>query len=182
MLEPTEESDLERKTKFIKDGILIDKTTAPEAPKKEPEMKPMLEKASPLYASEEVSSPLPVASSEIMPPSGMSEMIPSQEGAERKEGAMEKDDAYAKILAKVKSSGTAIQSDVSLDAKIASDEADYESKIIKLVEIAETKGVVHAVKVAKHLEDNYLLDELHDRLLATDLHDALVKKGIITEI
>jgi hypothetical protein len=48
--------------------------------------------------------------------------------------------------------------------------------------LAEAKGVVHAVKVAQHLEDNYLLDELHDRLLATDLHDALVKKGMITEV
>jgi hypothetical protein len=75
-----------------------------------------------------------------------------------------------------------MQGDVSVDAKIASDEVDYENKIIKLVEMAEAKGVVHAVKVAQHLEDNYLLDELHDRLLAVDLHDALVKKGMISEV
>lgn len=110
------------------------------------------------------------------------EKLPTSEAPERKEGAAEKDDAYAKILAKVKSPVATTKSDVSADAKSANDETDYENKIIKLVEIAETKGVVHAVKVAKHLEDNYLLDELHDRLLATDLHDALVKKGMITEV
>ncbi|MEI6588208.1 MAG: hypothetical protein WCO05_04655 [Candidatus Moraniibacteriota bacterium] len=109
------------------------------------------------------------------------EIAPSPEAPERRGSAMEKDDAYAKILAKVKSPVTAAQSDVSADAKMAGEGTDYENKIIKLVELAETKGIVHAVKVAQHLEDNYLLDELHDRLLATDLHDALVKKGMITE-
>ena len=110
------------------------------------------------------------------------EAISKPEMLERKEGRMEKDDAYAKILAKTKNPITIMQSDISLDAKIANDEANYEDKIIKLEEIAEIKGIVHAVRVAKHMEDNYLLDELHDRLLAVDLHDALVEKGMITEI
>ncbi len=115
-------------------------------------------------------------------PKTESETAPIPEAPERKEGKMEKDDAYAKILAKAKSPASAVQNDVSADAKMASEGTDYENKIIKLVEIAETKGVVHAVKVAQHLEDNYLLDELHDRLLAVDLHDALVKKGVIFEL
>jgi len=110
------------------------------------------------------------------------EAISKPEMLERKEGRMEKDNAYAKILAKTKNPIAIIQSDISLDAKIANDEANYEDKIIKLVEIAQIKGIPHAVKVAKHIEDNYLLDELHDRLLAVDLHDALVEKGMITEI
>ena len=110
------------------------------------------------------------------------EAISKPEMLERKEGRMEKDNAYAKILAKTKNPITIMQSDISLDAKIANDEANYEDKIIKLVEIAQIKGIPHAVKVAKHIEDNYLLDELHDRLLAVDLHDALVEKGMITEI
>jgi hypothetical protein len=114
-------------------------------------------------------------------PKDDSEIIPTPEAPERKEGRVERDDTYAKILAKVKSSNPAAQSDVSADAKIAGEGTDYENKIIKLVELAEAKGVVHAVKVAQHMEDNYLLDELHDRLLATDLHDALVKKGMIVE-
>jgi hypothetical protein len=109
------------------------------------------------------------------------ETLPTPEMPERKEGRMEKDDAYAKILAKTKSPSAVVHSDVATDAKTASEETDYENKVIKLVELAEAKGVVHAVKVAQHLEDNYLLDELHDRLLATDLHDALVRKGMIME-
>lgn len=116
-----------------------------------------------------------------LPKTNTIEFAPTPEAAERKEGQMEKDSAYNKILEKVKSPVAATQSDVSADAKIANDEADYENTIIKLVELAENKGIVHAVKVAKHMEDNYLLDELHDRLLAVDLHDALVKKGMITE-
>jgi hypothetical protein len=109
------------------------------------------------------------------------EIAPSPEVPLRKEGRMEKEATYAKILAKAKIPVVTAQSDVATDAKNASEGTDYENKVIKLVEIAETKGVVHAVKVARHLEDNYLLDELHDRLLATDLHDALVKRGMITE-
>ncbi|HAI73775.1 MAG TPA: hypothetical protein DCS28_04150 [Candidatus Moranbacteria bacterium] len=114
-------------------------------------------------------------------PKDIPEIVSAQEMPERKEGAMEKDSAYSRILAKIKSPSTAIHSDVSNDAKATSEETDYESKIVKLVEIAETKGVAHAVKVAQHLEDNYTLDELHDRLLAEDLHNALVKKGMIRE-
>jgi hypothetical protein len=114
-------------------------------------------------------------------PKTEAEVVPTPETPERKEGTMEKDATYAKILAKVKSPAVTTRSDVATDAKNASEGTDYENKVIKLVEIAETKGVVHAVKVAQHMEDNYLLDELHDRLLAIDLHDALVKKGMITE-
>ena len=32
------------------------------------------------------------------------------------------------------------------------------------------------------MEDNYTLDEFHDRLLGEELHKALVDKGIIKEI
>ena len=113
---------------------------------------------------------------------GKIEAVSISETSERKEGQAEKDDAYSKILSKVKSPSSVTHNEVAIDAKVANDETDYESKVVKLVEIAETKGVTHAVKVAQHMEDNYLLDSLHDRLLATDLHDALVKKGMITEI
>jgi hypothetical protein len=41
---------------------------------------------------------------------------------------------------------------------------------------------LHAVKVARHLEDDYVLDTFHDKLLADELHDALLKKGLIEEI
>ena len=72
--------------------------------------------------------------------------------------------------------------DVATDAATTNSGIDAESKITNLVQLAETKGIPHAVKVARHMEDNYTLDEFHDRLLGEELHDALVKNGMIKEI
>ncbi|EKE15849.1 MAG: hypothetical protein ACD_11C00103G0051 [uncultured bacterium] len=96
----------------------------------------------------------------------------------------EKDGNYAKIISKIKTDDTVASLDdvVSDDAKIVSQKTDAETQINHLVDIASIKGVVHAVKVAKHLQDNYVLDTFHDRLLSDEFHDALVKKGIIKEI
>ncbi len=104
-----------------------------------------------------------------------------EQKGERQEGVQEKEASYSKILSKVKSSSESKDEDISKDAEDANKELEYGSKINKLVELAELKGVVHAVKVARHMEDNYLLDELHDKLLGDDLHEALVKKGFINE-
>ena len=71
---------------------------------------------------------------------------------------------------------------VAADAKAISGTDSEEAKIETLVKLATTKGVVHAVKVARHWEDNYALDEFHDRLLADELHEALLKKGLIKEM
>ncbi len=100
------------------------------------------------------------------------------------EKAAEKEDAYAKILARVKQPAAGVPSDeeVKKDAGKVYQKTDAESQIQRLVDIALTKGVVHAVKVARHLEDNYVLDMFHDKLLADELHDALVKKGLIKEL
>ena len=95
----------------------------------------------------------------------------------------EKDSAYDKILSKIKSGQTsnASDDDVKDDAQKVSEKQDAESQIQHLVDVAETKGVVYAVKVAQHLEDNYVLDMFHDRLLSVELHDALLSKGLIDE-
>lgn len=105
-----------------------------------------------------------------------------EQTVERKEGQMEKDSAYNKILSKASSAQPAKNDEIVSDASAVSKERDVETKISSLVQIAETKGVPHAVKVARHYQNNYILDELHDRLLAEGLHDALVKKGLIKEI
>lgn len=95
----------------------------------------------------------------------------------------EKDSSYDKILSKIKTTSQPSDDGVVKDDAIeVYGKVDNESQIQHLVDIALTKGVVHAVKVAKHLEDNYVLDMLHDRLLADELHDALVKKGLIKEM
>jgi len=107
-----------------------------------------------------------------------------EKAPERKEGAAEKDAAYSKILAKAKLPVVSAPNAnaVATDAQNISVEKSAEAKIDRLVKIAMNNGVVHAVKVARHLDDNYALDEFHDRLLAEDLHDALVQKGLIREI
>ena len=98
--------------------------------------------------------------------------------------AAEKDDAYGKILSKVQSTQQDDQANlgsISDDAK-AVQELDSESQIQHLIDIAQQKGVVHAVGVARHMQDNYVLDTMHDRMLADELHDALIAKGMIEDL
>jgi len=109
--------------------------------------------------------------------------VSEEKNIERKEGAAEKDGVYAKILSKVKTqSAPTNDTDVAQDADMTSKEMDVEAKVNNLVNIAMQKGVVHAVKVARHLDDNYMLDEFHDKMMADELHDALIEKGLIKEI
>ena len=114
------------------------------------------------------------------------EIVHSIEGTvERKEGDAEKEVSYSKILSKMSSQKPVTltsDTDVATDAATTNSGIDAESKITNLVQLAETKGIPHAVKVARHMEDNYTLDEFHDRLLGEELHDALVKNGMIKEI
>lgn len=103
----------------------------------------------------------------------------------KKEGTAEREAAYSKILSKVSNVTPlpkASDDDVKTDAQRISQTEEVEAKIDSLVALAETKGIPHAVKVARHYEDNYLLDELHDRMLSEEFHDALIKKGLIKEI
>lgn len=97
----------------------------------------------------------------------------------------EKDDAYGKILLKVQTQtddDVVDQTVVADDARTGAEKIDAESQISHLIDIAGQKGVVHAVKVAQHMQDNYVLDTFHDRMLADELHDALVEKGMIKEL
>jgi CMP-N-acetylneuraminic acid synthetase len=118
-------------------------------------------------------------------PFEIKETLPKLEENSAKEIiSAEKDSAYNKILSKVQSQQTpsTADDDVKNDAKKVSEKQDADSQIQHLVDIASTKGVLHAVKVARHLEDDYVLDTFHDKLLADELHDALLKKGLIEEI
>lgn len=95
----------------------------------------------------------------------------------------EKDSAYNKILSKLKTKQTSNPAveEIENDAARTSLKQNAESQIQHLVDIALEKGVIHAVNVAKHLEDNYVLDMFHDKLLSDELHEALMKKGLIEE-
>jgi hypothetical protein len=102
---------------------------------------------------------------------------------ESQEGTGEKEDVYTKILAIVKKqTPPADDSSVPQDAAAVRAEETSEARINNLVNLAMQKGVIHAVKVARHLEDNYTLDEMHDRLLADEFHKALVEKGLLKEL
>lgn len=96
----------------------------------------------------------------------------------------ERDNAYKKILSKVQSRKIDYddQHEIEEDAKKAFEKQDAESQVQHLVDVAMAKGIVYAVKVARHLEDNYVLDKFHDQLLAEELHNALKQKGLIEEI
>ena len=118
--------------------------------------------------------------------SAIKEDIPSQKIEKetlQEISAGEKDDAYNKILSKVQTQ-TDENNDAAIadDAKVGVQKMDAESQVQHLVDLAQQKGVIHAVKVARHMEDNYVLDVFHDKMLADELHDALVKKGMIKEI
>lgn len=115
----------------------------------------------------------------------LSKDLASKSDAERatEQSSAEKDDVYQKILSSVKvknnSSGSTV---VANDASVLDQQMDRESQVKLLVDIAMSTSIEHAVAVARHAEDYYVLDQLHDRLLAEDLHEALMQKGLIEEI
>ena len=110
-------------------------------------------------------------------------VVTPEKEASKEVSVAEKDAVYAKILAKTKkvSDDEEKEVDVKKDAKVVYESVDAESQIQNLVDLAVNKDVIHAVKVARHLDDNYVLDMFHDKLLADEFHDALVKKGVIDE-
>jgi hypothetical protein len=95
----------------------------------------------------------------------------------------EKDNAYSKILSQVKKAPAkdSDKDEVARDAEAANQKTDAQSQIQHLVDLAMQKGLFHAVKVAQHMQDNYILDMFHDKLLSEELHTALVKNGLIKE-
>jgi len=96
----------------------------------------------------------------------------------------EKDTSYQNILSKVQTQAPvpAPKGSVADDAKAVTGKLDAESQIKHLVEIATHSGVAHAVKVARHMENNYILDSFHDKLLSEELRKALLEKGLIKEL
>ncbi|HBP01273.1 MAG: hypothetical protein UY41_C0002G0012 [Candidatus Moranbacteria bacterium GW2011_GWE1_49_15] len=110
------------------------------------------------------------------------EVFKVEKEVSQEKAVAEKDNAYSQIMSKLQDNGTGSDIDASVvsdDAQKVSEKTDADSQIQHLVDIAMTKGVVHAVKVAKHIDDNYVLDTFHDKLMAEGLHDALVEKGLL---
>lgn len=110
-------------------------------------------------------------------PSGSPENIPEK-------SAEVANERYQEILSKTAtpqspatSAGTV---EIEVDAKAVYDETDAEARVTKLVSLAETKGIEHAVRVAQKLNDFYVLDRIHDEL-SGKFYDALKTKGLIAE-
>jgi hypothetical protein len=101
--------------------------------------------------------------------------------AEQKETKSESEALYQKILSTAQQS-QAVTDDrgVTSDAQAVSQKTDADSQVQQLVDLALTKGVVHAVKVAKKLGDFYVLDKVHDELTSR-FYEALVEKGLVTK-
>ncbi len=70
---------------------------------------------------------------------------------------------------------------INFHAKDISEMEDAETKIAKLVELAQEKDPILAIKIAKHLDENYVLDKLHDRLMEDEIKAVLIEKGLIKE-
>ena len=58
---------------------------------------------------------------------------------------------------------------------------DTARQIKVLITLAFEKGISYSIKVARSLNDAYLLDQLHDELVG-ELHDEFVKKGKLKEL
>ena len=58
---------------------------------------------------------------------------------------------------------------------------DTARQVKVLITLAFEKGLTHSIKVARNLNDAYLLDELHDKLVG-ELRNELVEKGKLKEI
>jgi hypothetical protein len=102
-------------------------------------------------------------------------------GEAQEEKASENIESVRKAISTQK---TAAVANVSDDAKTVAGIAEYEKKVEKLVELALHRGPEHAIKVAQHMDanDNYTLDELHDKMLEDELRKQLIVKGLLKEI
>ncbi len=108
-----------------------------------------------------------------------SERMPESTVESSKERAAEK---YSAILSRIPTQSPQPSDDtqVGVDAKSVYDETDEETRVTMLLSLVETKGPAYAVRVARHLNDYYVLDRMHDEL-AGRFYEALMEKGVIRD-
>jgi hypothetical protein len=174
--EPIEKEDLDLKKKFSDSG----------------EIRILKPKSSPMNEEISNSEKLPSQEKEISTltettesPVVESAETPSLEretgGESQEEKVSEKIETVRKAITTQKAPAVATVSD---DAKTVAGIAEYEKKVEKLVELALHRGPEHAIKVAQHMDanDNYTLDELHDKMIEDDLRKQLIAKGLLKEL
>lgn len=60
--------------------------------------------------------------------------------------------------------------------------SDPELQIQRIVELAVGKDPFYAIRLAKHLDDNYIMNEVHDRLVEEKVREQLIANGLIPEL
>ncbi len=80
----------------------------------------------------------------------------------------QKNERVSELLQKIDTHTASLQT--TSQTQITDDAAhlatiDEEERVTKLLSLADTKGVIHAVSVARKLEDFYALDTLRDTLI-----------------
>ncbi len=103
----------------------------------------------------------------------------------KERSSAERDSTYQKMLAQLQTDDDSDDESVyhahtvARDARAGTDHADVKAQVEHLIELAKVKGVVHAVKVARHMSDYYVLDTMHDKMLADQFFEALNKEGLL---
>jgi hypothetical protein len=139
----------------------------------------------PAAASENKNAEIPVVEKPVVEAAPAIEKIPSLESEHaveaKPEQVSEKIETARKTIQTQKPTAHAA---IHEDAKVVAEIQEYEKKVEKLVELALQKGPEHAIKVAEHMnaEDNYTLDELHDKMIVDDLRKQLIQKGLLKEL
>jgi len=75
-----------------------------------------------------------------------------------------------------------VKPEVRQHAKGISEIEDVQEQIAKLVDLAQHKDPFLAIKVASHLDNNYVLDSVHDQLLEEKIKKILIEKGLLKEV
>lgn len=76
----------------------------------------------------------------------------------------------------------AAKSEVKQHAKTIAGAQDAQQQIDRLVDLAQHKDPFLAIKVANHLDNNYVLDLVHDELLEEKVRKILIEKGLLKEV
>ena len=189
--EPIEKEDLDLTKKFQPEADQplagADKTTLKDPEKTTPNPKKNL-----INEEINVSEKMPSQEKEVLPPAEPEESILAKgieaPGLEREIGG---EDQEEKVSEKIETARKAISTQkppaattIADDAKTVAGISEYEKKVEKLIELALQRGPEHAIKVAQHMDanDNYTLDELHDKMIEEDLRKQLIQKGLLKEL
>jgi len=101
---------------------------------------------------------------------------------EKKKEEIEKSRKKLEKAVPAKKNSNAGKAEVSRHAKEIGGLEGADQQIEKLIQLAQNEDPFMAIKVAKHLDDNFVLDQLHDGLLEEKTRKILVEKGLLKDL